>query len=77
MKTYEEEIISAKFGSFIRESREEKGLYQADIAEQIGVSRSYYSLIEAGKRDIYFSLAVKICRTLELDARKLIECLKE
>ena len=76
MKAIDKEIISAEFGTFVREARERQGLYQADVAEQIGVSRSYYAFIEAGKRDIYFSLAVNICRVLDLDISEFMKRLK-
>ena len=76
MKAIDKEKISVEFGTFVREARERKGLYQADVAEKLGVSRSYYAFIEAGKRDIYFSLAVNICRVLDLDISEFMKCLK-
>ena len=76
MKTIDKDTVSNEFGQFIREAREAKGLYQADIAEQLGVSRSYYTLIEAGEREIYFSLAVNICRVLNLDISEFMKRLK-
>ena len=76
MKAIDKETISAEFGTFVREARERKGLYQADVAEKLGVSRSYYAFIEAGKRDIYFSLAVNICRVLDLDISEFMKNLK-
>ena len=41
MKTIDKEKITKEFGAFIREAREKRGLYQADVAEQLGVSRAY------------------------------------
>ena len=76
MKAIDKEKISAEFGTFVRVARERKGLYQADVAEQIGVSRSYYAFIEAGKRDIYFTLAVNLCRVLDLNIDDFMKCLK-
>ena len=76
MKTLDKEKVAVEFGTFIREARERKGLYQADIAEKVGVSRSYYAFIEAGKRDIYFTLAVNICRVLDLDINEFMKYLK-
>lgn len=67
MKTVEKEMITVEFGQFIREAREGKGMLQAIVAEQLGVSRSYYTMIENGQRDIYFSLAINICRVLDLN----------
>jgi len=76
MKTVSKEKISEEFGLFIREARERKGLYQADVAEQLGVSRVYYTYIETGKRDIYFTLAVNICRVLDLDISEFVKRMK-
>lgn len=76
MKAIDKETISAEFGTFIREAREKKGLYQADVADKIGVSRSYYGHIETGNRDIYFSLAVNLCRVLDLNINDFMKCLK-
>jgi DNA-binding XRE family transcriptional regulator len=76
MKTVAKETIAKEFGQFIREAREKEGLYQADLAEQLGLSRSYYTLIEAGEREIYFSLAINICRVLNLDIGDFAKHLK-
>lgn len=76
MKTIDKEKIAVEFGTFVREAREKQGLFQADVAERIGVSRSYYTFIEAGKREIYFSLAINICRVLNLDMNDFMKRLK-
>ena len=76
MKTVDKEKVSKEFGQFIREARERKGLYQADVAEQLGVSRAYYTHIEAGNREIYFTLAVNICRVLDLNINDFMKMLK-
>ena len=68
--------LAAEFGRFIREAREMKGLLQADVAEKLGVSRSYYGHIESGNRDIYFTLAVNICRVLDLNINDFMKMLK-
>ena len=76
MKTVDKETIAKEFGKFIREAREAEDLFQADIAERLGLSRSYYTLIEAGEREIYFSLAFNICRVLNLDLGEFMKRLK-
>jgi transcriptional regulator with XRE-family HTH domain len=76
MKTIDKDMIAVEFGTFIREARERKGLYQADVAEMVGVSRSYYAFIESGKREIYFTLAVNLCRALDLDISDFMKGLK-
>lgn len=67
MKGLSKEKVAEEFGIFLREAREKKGMIQAEVAEKIGVSRSYYTMIEAGSRDIYFSMAMKICEVLDLN----------
>ena len=76
MKLNDKEKIAKEFGAFIREAREKRALYQADIAEQLGVSRAYYTHIEAGNRDIYFATAVDICHILKLDINEFVSRLK-
>ena len=66
MKGLEQEKVAKEFGAFIREAREKKGLSQEEVAELVGVSRSYYGHIEAGIREIYLGKALKICHVLGL-----------
>lgn len=76
LKSFSKEKVAKEFGQFIREARERKGLTHYAIAEQLGVSRSYYTMIEAGNRDIYFSLALRICDVLNLNLDDLRKRLK-
>ena len=76
MKMIDKETIAIEFGAFIREAREQKGLLQADIAEKLGVSRSYYAYIESGSREIYFTLAINICQALNLDINDFMKRVK-
>lgn len=76
MKTFEKEAVANEFGRFVREARERRGMTQYEIAEQLGITRSYYTMIEAGNRDIYFSLAMNICKVLNLDINEFMKRLK-
>jgi transcriptional regulator with XRE-family HTH domain len=76
MKTVDKEKVAKEFGAYIREVREKRGLYQYEIADQLGVARSYYTHIENGTRDIYFSSVVDICNILELDLNEFMKRLK-
>lgn len=76
MKLNDKEKVAKEFGAFIREARESRGLYQADVAEKLGVSRAYYTHIEAGNRDIYFATAVDICGILNLNINDFVKRLK-
>ena len=73
MNGLDKDKIAQEFGMFIRTARENKGLYQADVAGRVGVSRGYYAHIEAGSRDISLTLAVKICRALDLKLDDFVE----
>lgn len=44
----------------LKSMRELKGLKVAEVADYCGISKSYYSQIENGKRRLYYNLAVKI-----------------
>lgn len=76
MKTIEKEKVTSEFGQYIREARERKGLYQSFVAEQLNVSRSYYTMIEKGQREIYFTMAINICRVLDLDINDFVKRMK-
>ena len=65
-----------EFGIFIREAQEKQGLLQADIADKLNISRSYYAHIEGGNHDIYFTLAINLCQVLDLDINDFMQCLK-
>lgn len=43
--------IRAKFGDRVRRLRKARRVTQLELAELVGVGRSYLSQIEAGKRD--------------------------
>lgn len=76
MKNVDKEKVAKEFGAYIREAREKQGLLQADVAGRLGVSRAYYTHIEAGNRDIYFATALDICRILKLDFDEFVKRMK-
>jgi transcriptional regulator with XRE-family HTH domain len=43
--------IRARFGTRVRRLRKARGVKQIELAECVGVGRSYLSQIEQGKRD--------------------------
>ena len=61
------EKIAKEFGRFIRESRENKGMIQAEVAKKLSCSRSYYTMIETGDREVSFEMALRICGILDLN----------
>jgi transcriptional regulator with XRE-family HTH domain len=59
-------------GSAIKFCRLQLGLTQPQLAERAGVSASYLSILERGKRDPSFSTIEKIARALALPLSLLI-----
>ena len=76
MKNIEKEKVLIEFARAMRSARELKGITQAYAAEELGVSRSYYAMIENGDREIYFTLALNICRLLDVDINEFVKRLK-
>ena len=60
------------FGLYIRKGREERGLYQREVAAMVDLSQAYYSQIEAGLRRVDFELVLKICSVLDLNVNDFI-----
>ena len=60
------------FGEFIKDARLEKGIYQEELAEKVGIKQSYLSRLERGERNIDLALALKLCDILEVDIRKFV-----
>lgn len=66
------ERLNKDFGNFIRAKREQKDLFQSDVATLVGISQAYYSYIEQGKRDVDLALAFEICKVLGVDISEFI-----
>lgn len=52
IRTHNEDEILKQFGDFLRTIRKQSGFSQEDLAEKAGFSRSYYTEIETGKRNV-------------------------
>lgn len=72
MKIYNEEYLKG-FGEFIKEGRERRNLSQTEVAEQVGIRQPYYSQIERGDRNADLTLAMTICKILDLDMSDFIK----
>lgn len=55
----------------IREKRKEKGLTLEELAERSGISYTYLSRIEAGKRGLSLENVIRIARALDVEATEL------
>lgn len=60
-------------GEKIRNAREDKDLYQNDMARLIPMNQSNYSKIERGIQEPNLQQLKRICEILELDPRYLLE----
>ena len=58
-------------GGRVRTLRTANGISQADLAASVGVSKSYLSHIEAGRRPISAALAQRLAQTLGIDVEQL------
>lgn len=57
----------------IKEIRTQKGIYQKDLADKIGISANYLSELEHNKFDIRFGLLLEIAKELNVDVKELYE----
>jgi transcriptional regulator with XRE-family HTH domain len=65
-----------EFGEFIREGRVKRKITQKEVADKLGVSQSYYSLLERGERRFDLEMADKTCGILGInrhDFRKVAD----
>lgn len=62
-----------KFGKALREIRLKKNLSQGDIAEKLGVHRSYISGLERGKRNPSLLTIKKMAKAIGVEPKELLE----
>lgn len=65
-----------EIGDNIRKIRKERGYSQEEFADVAGFSRSYYTEIETGKRNISVLNLIRIIKALKVDPNELISFLK-
>ena len=73
MRQIDDALCNENFRKFIIEGREAKGLYQADVAEKLGMSQAQYSYLENGHRKITLTMAINICLVLGLDFNDFVK----
>ena len=61
--------------SYLKMLRQEKGMSQLEVAKELGISESYYNLIENGKRqnDMPISRALKLANLFGITSDNLFE----
>lgn len=75
MKNIENSECLIGFGRFIRDGRKKRDMLQAEVAQAVGISQPYYSMIENGAddRNVDLVLAIKICKVLHLDISDFVK----
>ena len=71
------ENIQVSFGNRIRSLRTTTGLSQEKFALQIGMDRTYYASVEAGKRNISINNIEKIAKGLNISLSELFNFTEE
>ncbi len=66
-------MVIVELGKRIRELRKKTGLSQEKFAIQIGMDRTYYASVEAGKRNIAIRNIKKIADGLGVSLSELFE----
>jgi transcriptional regulator with XRE-family HTH domain len=69
----QEDAFLKRFGDRLRELREARRLTQEALADEAGFSRSYYSDIETGKRNISLLNLRKLAQSLHVSLRELLD----
>ena len=75
-RTAQDKQYLRQLGNNIRAIRQKMGYSQEEFAEVAGFSRSYYTEIEIGKRNISVLNLIKIIEALKADPKELIGFLK-
>jgi DNA-binding XRE family transcriptional regulator len=75
MKKIENSECLIGFGRFIKDGRKKRDMLQAEVAQAVGISQPYYSMIENGAddRNVDLVLAIKICNVLRLDISDFVK----
>lgn len=65
-RTAASEIHAKVFGRTLRQTRKELGLTQLEVAERLGVTASYISAVEAGRRNLTLGQLANIANAMRL-----------
>ncbi len=72
-KDPEYQAYNRKVGERIKELRRDKNLSQEEFAAEVGLSRSYLSLLETAKQDPSLSTLFRVAKVLGLSVSELLE----
>lgn len=72
IEDWEREVL-VKVGAAILAARQSAGLSQAELSEEVGLTRSYVSGIETGIRNPTMAVITRICRVLNTTPSLLLK----
>jgi len=73
MVSLRDEKVLKRFGKYVKQLREEAGLTQAELANDMDVEISQISRIERGKVNTSLCTLIVLAKTLELPPSKLLD----
>lgn len=77
-KKYDEDNLAKTFmPAVIRRYRDAAGLSQQELADRVGIAKSYVSSLELGYRAPNLNLLVKIARSLGVRPGELVDAMVE
>jgi transcriptional regulator with XRE-family HTH domain len=71
-RTEKDQQLLQQFGENLKKLRESKSISQEHFAYEAGFSRSYYTEVENGKRNISLLNIVKIASLLDIELNELL-----
>jgi transcriptional regulator with XRE-family HTH domain len=72
-RTNSENEFLKRFGERLRQLRQAKHLTQEELAAKVGFSRSYYTEIETGKRNVSLLNLWKLAVCLDVSLHNLLD----
>jgi transcriptional regulator with XRE-family HTH domain len=76
-KLAKEKALLKKLGNKIRELRASVGLSQEELAEKVGIHRTYIGSVERGERNVSIINMFYIARSLNSSLSELFESINE